>query len=158
MKWVIFRHGEKQMQGFDPELTPRGHIQAKAIAEKVNSGKLPKPNALYVSTKRRTSQTFEPLALQCRLKTQIKAELTERVHGETPEKFRFRIQEFLVKLLLLHQDNEVIYLCTHYDWVEEFLTVIESDSDLTRYTNFGAGQYILFEKKELWHLLKCEGV
>ncbi len=158
MMWVIFRHGEKQIQGFDPELTPRGHTQAKAIAEKVKAGKLPKPNVLYVSTKRRTAQTLEPTASQQRMKTQIKAELTERVPGETPEKFRFRIQEFLVKLLLLHQDNEVIYLCTHYDWVEEFLTVIESDSDLSRYANFGAAQYIWFEKKELWHFLKCEGV
>lgn len=158
MMWVIFRHGEKQIQGFDPELTPKGHTQAQAILEKVKAGKLPKPNAIYVSTKKRTTQTLEPLAKQFRMKPQIKVELTERVPGETQEKFRFRIQEFLVKLLLLHQDNEVIYLCTHFDWVEEFLTVIESDSDLTRYTNFAAAQYILFEKKELWHLLKCEGV
>lgn len=156
--WVIFRHGEKQIQGFDPELTPRGLLQAQKVLQKVQANELPKPHALYVSTKRRTAQTLEPLAQQYRMKIQIKAELTERVPGETSEKFRLRIQEFLVKLLLLHQDNEVIYLCTHYDWIEEFLSVIESDSDLSRYANFGAGQYILFEKKELWHLLKCEGL
>ena len=138
MIWVIFRHGEKQMQGFDPELTPKGHAQAKNILEKVKTGKLPKPNVLYVSTKRRTAQTLDPLAAQFRMKTQIKAELTERVPGETAEKFRFRIQEFLVKLLLLHQDNEVVYLCTHFDWIEEFMSVVESDSDLSKFSNFGA--------------------
>lgn len=158
MIWIIFRHGEKQIQGFDPELTPKGLTQAKSILEKVKTGKLPKPNALYVSTKKRTAQTLEPVASQFKMKTQIKAELTERVPGETAEKFRFRIQEFLVKLLLLHQDNEVLYLCTHIDWIEEFMSVIESDSDLSRYANFSPAQYIMFEKKELWHVLKCEGV
>ncbi len=157
MIWVIFRHGEKQMQGFDPELSPEGIVQAKNILEKAKGGKLPKPNALYVSTKKRTAQTFDPLAQHFRMKTQVKVELTERVPGETQEKFRFRIQEFLVKLLLLHQDNEVIYLCTHYDWIEEFLTVIESDKDLSRFASFGPAQYIMFEKKELWHLLESEG-
>jgi broad specificity phosphatase PhoE len=158
MMWVLFRHGEKQMQGFDPELSPQGFIQAQKILEKVKSGKLPKPHALYVSTKKRTAQTFEPLSREFRLKSQIKAELTERVPGETSEKFRFRIQEFLVRLLLQHQDNETLYLCTHFDWIEEFMSVIESDTDLSRYSNFGAGQFILFEKKELWHMLKCEGL
>lgn len=157
MIWVIFRHGEKQVQGFDPELAAQGHIQAKSILEKVKSNKLPKPNALYVSTKKRTAQTFEPLASHYSTKSQIKAELTEKVPGETQEKFRFRIQEFLVKLLLLHQDNEVIYICTHYDWIEEFLSVIECDTDLSRYSNFGTGHYIMFDKKELWHILKHEG-
>lgn len=156
MKWVIFRHGEKQIQGFDPELSAKGLKQAQNLAEKVKAGKLPKPHALYVSTKRRTLQTFEPLGTFAKVKPQIKAELTERVPGETSEKFRFRIQEFLVKLLLLHQDHEVIYLCTHFDWIEEFLTVIESDSDLSRYTSFNSAQYIAFEKKELWHVLGTE--
>ncbi len=158
MMWVLFRHGEKQIQGFDPELTPTGQAQAQALLEKVKAGKLPKPHAIYVSTKRRTAQTLEPLARQFKMKTQVKAELTEKVPGETPEKFRFRIQEFLVKLLLLHQDHEVIYLCTHFDWLEEFLTVIESDSDLSRFSHFTPAQYILFEKKELWHFLKSENV
>ncbi len=158
MIWVLFRHGEKQMQGFDPELTPNGHAQAKRILELVQSGKLPKPNALYVSTKKRTAQTFAPLATHARQPTTIRVELTERVLGETAEKFRLRIQEFLVRLLLYHQDNEVIYLCTHYDWIEEFFTTIESDQDLSRYSNFSPAKYIMFEKKELWHVLKCEGV
>ncbi len=158
MMWVIFRHGEKQTTGFDPELTSRGLEQAQNIVKKVKSGHLPKPQALYVSTKKRTTQTLSPLAQEFHLKTQIKAELTERVPGETHEKFRFRIQEFLVKLLLLHQDHEVIYLCTHYDWIEEFLSVIESDTDLSRYSQFGAAQYILFDKNELWHFIRSEGV
>ncbi len=158
MIWILFRHGEKQIQGFDPELSEAGHAQAKSILEKVKSGKLPKPNALYVSTKKRTAQTLDPLAQNFRMKTVIRAELTERVPGETSEKFRLRIQEFLVRLLLFHQDNEVIYLCTHYDWIEEFFTTIESDQDLSRYSNFSPAKYIMFEKKELWHVLKCESV
>ena len=154
--WVIFRHGEKQLQGFDPELTPRGLEQARSIVKNVQSGRIPKPNVLYVSTKKRTFQTLEPLGIATKLKPQIRAELTERVPGESTEKFRLRIQEFLVRLILYHQDHEVIYLCTHYDWIEEFLSTIECDTDLLRYSNFGAAQYILFDKKELWHFIRSE--
>lgn len=158
MIWVIFRHGEKQTQGHDPELTARGQSQAQKILEKIKAGQLPKPSAFYVSTKKRTAQTFQPAASHLKMKSQIKAELTERVPGETPDKFRFRIQEFLVKLILFHQDNEVLYLCTHFDWIEEFFSIIESDQDLSRYSSFSSCQYIMFDKKELWHVLKSEVV
>lgn len=158
MMWVLFRHGEKTMQGHDPELSPRGHEQARKILEKVQKGGLPKPHALYVSTKQRTLQTFAPLSTGTKVPSQIRAELTERVPGETVEKFRFRIQEFLVRLMLQHKDNEVIYLCTHFDWIEEFLTIVESDTDLTRCQHWPSAQHMVFEKKELWHLLKYEGI
>jgi broad specificity phosphatase PhoE len=156
MKWVIFRHGEKQNSGFDPELTAQGHRQAGRILSRIQEGKLPKPNALYVSTKKRTAQTFDPLSQHFKLKAQIRAELTERVTGESKEKFRFRIQEFLVRLLLQHPDQDVIYLCTHFDWIEEFMSIIEGDQDLSRLSTFSSGQFIFFDKKELWHVVKCE--
>lgn len=158
MMWVVFRHGEKELQGHDPDLSSRGHEQARRLVEKVRKGQLPKPNALYVSTKKRTLQTFSPLGREFKVKPQIRAELTERVPGETVEKFRFRIQEFLLKLMLQHQDNEVIYLCTHFDWIEEFLTTIECDADLSRCHHWPSAQHMVFEKKELWHLLKYEGL
>ncbi len=158
MKWVIFRHGEKQKEGFDPELSAVGVDQSKKILAKVKAKKLPKPTVIYVSTKKRTWQTLEPLATACGLKPIIKAELTERVPGESTEKFRFRIQEFLVKMILLHNDNDVIYFCSHYDWIEEFLTIIESDSDLSRCNHWPSAQHMVFEKNDLWTLTQYEGI
>ncbi len=158
MKWILFRHAEKALQGYDPDLSLRGLEQSLKIVEKVKKGGLPKPSALYISTKKRTAQTFKPLSEYCGLKVQIRAELTERVPGETREKFRIRIQEFLLKLMLTHQESETIYLCTHYDWIEEFLSIVESDEDITRYTNWPSAQHMVLEKNTLWKLVKFEGI
>lgn len=158
MIWVLFRHGDKQNTGHDPELSREGHEQAKRIAAKAKSGGLPKPTALYVSTKVRTRQTFEPLSQLLGVPLVIKAELTERVPGETAEKFRMRIQEFLVKIMLLHKETDVVYFCSHFDWIDEFLTIIESDSDLSRCTHWPPAQHMVFEKRDVWFLAKYEGV
>lgn len=158
MKWVIFRHGDKQKEGFDPGLTELGIAQSQKIIAKVKAQNLPKPSVIYVSTKKRAIQTLEPLATAFGMKPIIKAELTERVSGESVDKFKFRIQEFLVKVMLLHKDNEAIYFCTHYDWIEEFLNIIESDSDLSRCTHWPSAQHMVFEKKDLWSLIKYEGL
>lgn len=158
MIWVVFRHGEKSLQGFDPELSQRGQDQAQKILLKVKAGALPKPSALYVSTKKRSAQTFQPLSESLNLKSLIRADLTERVPGETRDKFRRRIQEFLLKVMLEHKENEVVYVCTHSDWIDEFLTMIECDSDLARCHYWPSAQHMVFEKKEIWHLLKYEGI
>lgn len=158
MKWVILRHGDKHKEGFDPELSPEGHIQAQKILQKVKLGELPKPTALIVSTKKRTYQTLAPLSQNLGLPLMIKAELTERVPGETQDKFRKRIQEFLVKAMLLFNDRDVIYFCTHFDWIEEFLNIIECESDLSRCTHWPPAQHMVFEKRDLWYLAKYEGV
>jgi broad specificity phosphatase PhoE len=158
MIWVMFRHGDKEKLGHDPALSTEGMDQARRILTKVKSGGLPKPTALYVSTKKRTLQTLEPVGQNYGLPAVIKAELTERVPGESQEKFRMRIQEFLVKLMLLHKETDVIYFCTHYDWIDEFLTIIECDSDLTRCTHWPPAQHMVFEKRDLWYLAKYEGV
>jgi len=158
MIWVVFRHGEKSLEGFDPGLSPRGLEQAEKVFQKVKAGQLPKPTALFVSTKKRSAQTFGPLSANAKIKAQIRAELTERVPGETREKFRLRIQEFLLKLMLEHKETDVIYLCTHSDWIDEFLTMIECDSDLSRCHYWPSAQHMVFDKKEIWHLLKYEGL
>jgi broad specificity phosphatase PhoE len=158
MQWVILRHGDKELIGHDPELSPKGKTQALQLCEKVKAGNLPPPTALLVSTKKRTYQTLQPLSDTYKIPLSIKAELTERVPGESSEKFRKRIQEFLVKLMLFSQDRDVIYMCTHYDWIDEFLSTLECESDLSRCTHWPPAQHMVFEKRELWYLAKYEGV
>ncbi|MFN8846898.1 MAG: phosphoglycerate mutase family protein [Bdellovibrionales bacterium] len=155
---MILRHGDKELTGHDPNLSQKGQTQALHFCEKVKAGRLPAPTALLVSTKKRTYQTLQPLSDTFKIPLTIKAELTERVPGESVEKFRKRIQEFLVKLMLFSQDRDVIYMCTHFDWIDEFLTVIECESDLSRCNHWPPAQHMVFEKRDLWYLTKYEGV
>jgi phosphohistidine phosphatase SixA len=159
MKFVIFRHGDKQSDFHrDSPLSPQGLEQAKNIARLVQSKKLPIPNKLFASTKLRTLQTLTPLAELCRLKVQSTPLLDLRSGTETSKDFRLRVQEFLVSFQL--EPTPCLFICTHQDWVEEFLSVIESSSDLLaqKYTNWPPGQYMYFEKSEIWDLVEFKSV
>ena len=136
MKFVLFRHGSKGFTPFeDPELNAQGFQQSIKLAELVKSNGLPKPTRLFVSPKRRTSQTFYPVSKEFSLDIQIKDELDLRQPEESQGEFRSRIQGFL-DFVAGHEQSpakpdkdEVIFACTHYDWIEESLTLIDCDKN-----------------------------
>lgn len=156
MKFVLFRHGSKGFMPFeDPELNAQGFQQSVKIAELVKSADLPAPTKLFVSPKRRTSQTLYPLSKDFSLQMQIHSELDLRQAEETSGQFRSRIQSFLN--FVAEQKNEVIFACTHYDWIEESLTLIECDRNLNsfEFSHWAPSQFLIFEvENSEWKVLK----
>ncbi|MCB0370073.1 MAG: histidine phosphatase family protein [Bdellovibrionales bacterium] len=160
MKFLLFRHAEKQ-GGLekDSPLTPQGKIQAKNILSKVISKELPIPTRVYASPRKRTSLTMTPLAESFKIQIQTTPLLDLKQNQESMKDFRLRIQEFLVSFQL-EEESPCVYICTHQDWIEEFLTIIECSTDLLnpKYSVWPSGQYMYFEKNEIWDLLSFKQV
>ncbi|NUM57866.1 MAG: histidine phosphatase family protein [Bdellovibrionaceae bacterium] len=155
MKFILFRHAEKQ-GGLekDSPLSPHGISQSRQILGQVISKQLPIPTKIYCSPRKRTSLTLSPLAESFKLKININSLLDLKLNSETQKDFRLRIQEFLVSFQL-EPETPCIYVCTHQDWIEEFLSVIECSTDLLqpKYSVWPCGQYMYFEKNEIWDLV-----
>lgn len=161
LKFVLFRHAHKSIMPFeDPELSLQGIQQASAILELVKKHNLPRPTRLYVSTKKRTAQTFSPLSKEYNLSIDINADLDLlNTPSESALGFKKRVQNFLLTIESLQQESPpsslVIYACTHYDWIEESMTLINCDKDLSsfEFSHWSPAQYIVFElKNNLWYL------
>lgn len=155
MKFVIFRHAEKNggLES-DAPLSPRGQLQAKNILNQVLAKKIPVPTKIYCSPRKRTSLTLTPVAEKFNIKIQTTPLLDLKLNTENQKDFRLRIQEFLVSFQL-EPDTPCIFICTHQDWIEEFLTVIECTTDLlsAKYSVWPSGQYMHFDKNDQWDLL-----
>lgn len=158
MKFVIFRHGEKSNESHDPSLNIEGFKQAENALKLLVESRLPRPSKIYTSPKIRTQQTLKPIADFSKLKLNPTPLLDLRQNNETPKDFRLRVQEFLVGFQL--ELLSCVYICTHQDWIEEFLSIIESSTDLTqsKYNFWPSGQYMVFEKDEIWDLLEYKRI
>lgn len=147
MKIYLFRHAQKAIDfSGDPELNTEGHAQAVKIMEKVLKKELPTPTQLWVSPRRRTRSTFQPLAELLKLPLQEQEALHEQTSGETLMAFHQRIQNLLEGASTQTQD--VIFMCSHYDWMVEALVVIPSDTDFSSnydFAHWNPGQHIGFE-------------
>jgi broad specificity phosphatase PhoE len=156
MKLILFRHANKGFIPYDdPELSPQGFEQSIRLLELVKAGQIPTPHVLLVSPKRRTSQTFNPLSREFILKLEIEPELDQHLVSENKSEFRKRIQNFIYKLEEFPQESN-IYVCTHYDWIEESMTLINCDKDLNsfEFSHWPPTQYILFEIQDgLWKFI-----
>jgi phosphohistidine phosphatase SixA len=142
----------------DSSLSAQGFAQARNLANLVQNKKLPVPTHMYCSPRKRTHETLSFLAEQARIKITKTPLLDLRTSAESTKDFRLRIQEFLVGFQLDVPDSATkpptVYVCTHQDWAEEFLTIVESSTDLTqpKYGIWPSGQYMYFAKTDLWHL------
>ncbi|MBN8538081.1 MAG: histidine phosphatase family protein [Deltaproteobacteria bacterium] len=160
MKFLIFRHADKK-GGLekDSPLSPLGIKQSQHLLEQVKNRKLPRPSKIYCSPRKRTSLTMGPLAENSQVRISETSLLDLKQPQESNKDFRLRIQEFLVSFQL---EGEVpcVYICTHQDWIEEFLSVIESSTDLLKpeYSFWPCGQYMYFEKNDLWDLLEFQQI
>lgn len=146
---VLFRHGHKEFaMDENPSLSPKGFEQAQNLAGLIVNGTLEKPTHCWYSEKKRTQQTLEksfPGAL-----TFERVELNHREGDEDQKKMRARIQKFLNDLAHRTQAREVHFICTHYDWIEEAMTLIDCDLDLTSYefSSWAPGQFLVFDLED----------
>ncbi len=145
---LLFRHGHKTFSiDNDPELSPRGFEQAQHLIQLVNNQKIPLATHCWVSEKIRTFQTLEKAIVQHKLTTYKKSDLNHREGDENSTQFRQRVQKFLRELGSRAKETEIHYICTHYDWIEEALALIECDKDLTsyEYASWSPGQYLVLD-------------
>lgn len=157
MKFALFRHAQKGILPFeDPELTHDGHLQSSKLPLLIQKKILPPPTQLWISPKRRTAQTFYALAKDYQLELKTISALDQRNEYETSELFRKRVSDFLNSLSLSYAEPEVIYACTHYDFIEEAMSLINSDKNLSsfEFSHWAPGQYLMFSiEVDCWKLL-----
>lgn len=158
MQIVLLRHAQKGLTPFsDPELTAEGHAQAQGICRFVESKQLPTPTHLWGSEKIRTRQTLEPIEKTYLLTFQQTDSLDLRGNNESSSEFRQRIQKFLNSFQDNHSKNETHFICTHYDWIEEAMTLINCDKDLNsfEFSHWAPGQFLhLLVTDSLWKFVK----
>jgi broad specificity phosphatase PhoE len=157
MKFVLFRHASKGITPFeDPELTPQGFQQSLHIVDLIKNGVLPTPTALFVSPKRRAAQTFYPLSKEFSLSMEVKLELDLRLHEESAAQFRKRISGFLEDLENF-KTGDVVFACSHMDWIEESMSLINCDKNLNsfEYSHWAPTQFLAFDiNHSEWKVLK----
>jgi phosphohistidine phosphatase SixA len=155
MIFILLRHGHKSMEPPEnPTLSGKGHEQARQLLKMVQEKTLPAPTVCIYSDKIRTKETLSELIDFLKTKNELKTDLNMREYNETATQFRTRIQK-LVNLYTYQgsqpeNKNQVVYACTHYDWIEEAMTVIDSDKNLNSYefASWSPAQYIEFKINE----------
>jgi broad specificity phosphatase PhoE len=153
MKIVVFRHAEKQSGiGGDLSLSPHGIKQALTLKDKVEHGEIIRPDILITSPKKRSYETFMPLAQALRLPIQKDLALDEQTSPENINVFRARIHKFIDDVQ--DHSNKTVFICSHLDWIEQFSTLLTCDTDLHTLVDFSwtPGSYMLFDVSDIWHL------
>lgn len=161
MNVVLFRHAQKGLTPFDnPHLSPDGFAQAEAIAVAVANRSIPAASEIWISEKIRTHQTMQFVARDLKLSTLEKAELDLRGEQETQAQFQSRVHKVIQQIDLSSRYDSLIktiYMCTHYDWIEEAMTLIPCDTDLStfQFAHWGPAQFAQFEiESGLWKFIK----
>ena len=147
MKIYFFRHAQKAMDfSSDPGLTAEGHAQAQKITEKVFKKELPKPTLLWTSPKKRACSTFQPLAKELGLPLHLEEALLEQRSDESLSDFTKRIRNLCNKASA--KSGEVLFICSHYDWVLEAMQVIpciDNASENSELSHWVPAQYAGFD-------------
>lgn len=134
-------------------LSPHGEAQARSLPLLVQSGKLPSPTEIWVSPRIRTQQTMRELSLALQVPLQIRDELQERTEGESMQELKARTQQLSRELLTQEQSNKVVYLCSHYDWLEVALLGFQLESHLLE-ISWSPGAYLhLKAEGQVWKLI-----
>lgn len=157
MKFVLFRHAHKGILPYDdPELSIQGFEQAVRISTLIKRQSLPLPTHLFVSPKIRTSQTFYPTSKEFNLKIELQPDLDQQSSRENRLDFKKRVQHFLQQTQFSEQADSVIFACTHYDWIEQSMTLINCDKDLNsfEFLHWSPAGHIVFEiQSNKWILI-----
>jgi phosphohistidine phosphatase SixA len=159
---ILFRHGHKSLTPFeDPDLTQRGFDQAENLVAQIESGILPTPTHCWFSEKIRTRQTLSKAIEKYHPVTKIQPDLNVRSHSESHKEFKHRIQKFLLNISAVCKATDVHFVCTHYDWIDDGLTLINTDKGLNsfEFSSWQPGQYLAFEiestdHNDAWKVLK----
>ena len=155
MIFVLLRHGHKTMDPPEnPSLSAKGFDQSRKLLKMAQDNVIPPPTICLFSDKIRTKQTLHDLIENYKTKAELKTDLNMREHTETAQQFRARVQKFInlytFQASQPENKNQVVYACTHYDWVEEAMTVIDCDKNLNsyEYAGWAPAQYIEFRITE----------
>ncbi|MBC7740891.1 MAG: histidine phosphatase family protein [Bdellovibrionaceae bacterium] len=160
MKFVLVRHAQKGITPFeDPELNPEGFHQARVLNALVKQNELPAPTHAWASPKIRTTQTLKSMCEEQKVEVQINELLDLRLNNESVGDFHHRIQKFLdaFEKQSAKTINQTHYICTHYDWIEEAMSLIKCDKDLKsfEFSHWSPAQFVIFEILDgTWTLIR----
>lgn len=151
---VLFRHAHKGVTPpQDPTLSPKGYEQAARLKDLIFNGVLPIPTHCWVSEMMRTKETLDHAIQHYRPKVHLREELNVRTMLEELSQFRGRIQKFVNEITARASTKEAHYICTHYDWIEESMSIIDCNKDLnsSEFASWAPGQYIVFDVRDgIW--------
>jgi phosphohistidine phosphatase SixA len=151
MKIYIFRHAQKEFSfSNDPELSAEGHSQASQLLTQILNKSLPAPTQLWASPKKRTHSTLSPLSKHLGLSIKTSNALNEHQSRESTQDFHRRIEEVLHSVTTPAKPDspdQIIFMCSHYDWLLEAMNLIESNIDLSqsKFADWEPCQYVGFE-------------
>ena len=151
MHVILLRHATRDVQPIDDGgLSPHGHKQAEELINQLApNGPLPEPSVLMVSPKRRARETLHPVAHHLSVPVVVTGALDERLSKETGQEFEARIQEWFRRVENDFAHDDVIWSCSHADWLEAVLQMIPGDlTDWERMTPFSPAQFMIFEVVE----------
>lgn len=149
---VFFRHASRGGPGRDPDLSAQGQQEAKSLGRSVGQpGRLPKPTLLWSSPKKRAQKTFFDIEVATGLRLQIVHDLDEAHDSESVSAFAERVHLCLEKFELL-QPNDVLFVCSHSDWLEIAMRILPSDMEEELQTRgYACAEYRNFTYQEgLW--------
>jgi broad specificity phosphatase PhoE len=136
MDAVFLRHASRAspisvggLDALDSGLSPHGRREAEGLGRLLSSAKspLPVPKLLLCSPKRRAKETVLAIATALNLPMEISTELDERGNGESAAAFEERVRNVIENLPKRFADGDVVWLCSHLDWLEKALLFLPSD-------------------------------
>lgn len=154
MSIYLFRHGDRTSRSPDsePELSATGLRQADFLADWVERGTLPTPSSLWVSPRHRAQQTFTPLSRRLAVPIETLQDLDEQTGREGAQRFRERVNAVLERA---EAQSGILFLCSHFDWLEEAVSLISADEDLIANPGplWAPGSFVGFDiENELWRV------
>lgn len=163
MYLILIRHGHKTFLPIeDPTLSDKGFSQANELLKLVEKGVLPVPNMCWVSDSQRTYQTVEKIIKHYAVQSEKTDQLSVRHSHESNSEFRNRVAKTIASLdqMALQSHDKVYMLCSHFDWIEEAMSLINCDQNLTsfEYANWAPAQYMVFEIKDGTWSIRNKGV
>ena len=163
MYLILIRHGHKTfLPPEDPTLSDKGFSQADELLKLVEKGVLAVPHTCWVSDSQRTYQTLEKIIKHHNVQYEKTEQLSVRQNHESGSEFRNRVAKTIISLdqIAQHSRDKVYMLCTHFDWIEEAMSVINCDQNLTsfEYSHWAPAQYMVFEIKDGTWFVRSKGI
>ncbi len=159
MKIILLRHGNRDLSmSSDGGLNQIGKDLATGFHARLQpNGELPIPTCLLASPKKRAQETLLPLSKALSIQLKTDKGLDERQNDETSAAFRARVKKYFEALPTQYKPTDVLYLCTHADWLEDAMIVLPSDiPTFVAESGFACGEYRIFQfNGEIWKFAKC---
>jgi len=151
MKLIFLRHASRDPHPLhESGLNRVGQQQAADLAAWFSqpANEL-KPTLLLSSPRKRAQETLKPSAAKLLLEVETRVELDERQDQETGTQFTKRVQTAIENIRLFAQANDVVVICTHFDWLETAMSLMpDSDHDAEILSGFATCEKRVFEWRD----------